>query len=117
MLGSGSFNGTPTYALSQPSGAAMDLHSKLVSAIEAFDRWEQPWEFYDSVSSAPSLDANDLEKLKRVWGTAIESGGWLASKDFADGCSLVDARLPSGFPWLSNKARRQLVNGASYQWL
>ncbi|WP_223437507.1 MULTISPECIES: hypothetical protein [unclassified Pseudomonas] len=94
----------------------MDLHSKLVSAIEAFDCWEQPWEFYEFVSSTPSLDANNLEELKRVWGTAIESGGWLASKDFADGCSFVDARLASGFPWLSNKARRQLVNGASYQW-
>lgn len=117
MLGSGSFNGTPTYALSLPLGAAMDLHRKLVSAIEAFDRWEQPWEFYESVSSAPSLDANDLEQLKRVWGTAIERECWLASKDFADGCSLVDTRLASGFPWLSNKARRQLVKGASYQWL
>lgn len=95
----------------------MGSYRKLVSAIEAFDRWEQPWEFYESVSSAPSLDANDLEKLRRAWGTAIERGGWLASKDFADGCSLADARLASGFPWLSSKARRQLVNGASYQWL
>jgi hypothetical protein len=93
------------------------LHRKLVSAIEAFDRWERPWEFYESVSSATSLDVDDREKLKRIWEVAIESGGWLASTDFVDGCSLVDDRLSSGFPWLSAKARRQLVNGASYQWL
>jgi len=73
--------------------------------------------FYESISSAPSLDTNDLEQLRRAWGTAIEREGWLASKDFADGCSLADARLASGFPWLSNKARQQLVNAASYQWL
>ena len=95
----------------------MKSYRKLISAIEAFDRWEQPWAFYESVSSAPSLDTNDLEQLRRAWGTAIEREGWLASKDFADGCSLADARLASGFPLLSNKARKQLVNGASYQWL
>jgi hypothetical protein len=95
----------------------MKSYRKLISAIEAFDRWEQPWEFYESISSAPSLDTNDLEQLRCAWGTAIEREGWLASKDFADGCSLADARLASGFPWLSNRARQQLVNGASYQWL
>lgn len=94
----------------------MDMHRKLVSAIEAFDRWDQPWLFYESVSATPSLDANDRERLQRIWGTAIEAEDWLESGGIADGCSLADARLASRFPWLSTRARRQLVNGASYQW-
>ena len=88
----------------------------LVSEIEKFDRWEQPWSFYEALSTSPSLDINAREKLQSVWATAIDDSSWLLSKDFADGCSLVDARLELGFPWLSAKARRQLVKGASYQW-
>lgn len=94
----------------------MDCHRDLISAIESFDCWEQPWTFYESVSSLPTLDSNDRETLNRVWEVAMESEGWRASKDFADASSLANARLASGFPWLTTVARRQLVNGASYQW-
>jgi hypothetical protein len=94
----------------------MDLHRKLVSAIEAFDRWEQPWEFYPSVSFAISIDIEESEEFQRVWATATEDSSWSACEDLAHGCLLADARLSSTFPWLSVAARRQLVNGASYQW-
>jgi hypothetical protein len=94
----------------------MELHSKLVAAIENFDCWDRPWEFYTLVSSSSSLNAVARAELERIWATATETGGWSTCKDLTHGCSLADNRLSISYPWLSAEARRQLVNGAAYQW-
>ena len=94
----------------------MEIHRELVTAIESFDRWERPWEFFKAVSSSPSLDAIARGELERIWATACETEGWSTCKDLSHGCSLAEARLLAGYPWLTAKARRQLVNGAAYQW-
>lgn len=94
----------------------MDKRSKIVLAIEGFDRWDQPWEFYASVYSAPKLDADDFSELQQLWAAATDSSIWLACQDLAQGCALADTRLSSSYPWLSAKARQHLVNAAAYQW-
>ena len=92
----------------------MAMHRKLAAAIESFNRWDRPWEFYTSVSS--SVDPDARGNLEHIWATAAETAGWSTCKDLAHGCLLADARLSVSYPWLSAKARQQLVNGAAYQW-
>lgn len=92
----------------------MDLRRELVAAVESFDDWGRPWEFYVSVSALLSNDAR--EELARIWATATERAIWSACEDLAQGCSLAEGRLSLDYPWLSAGARRQLVNGAAYQW-
>ena len=94
----------------------MEMQRKIVEAIESFDRWEHPWEFYKAVSISSSLDAVAREELKRIWATAGETAGWSTCKDLSHGCALANARLSASYPCLSAKAKRQLVNGAAYQW-
>ena len=92
----------------------MEMHRELVAAIEDFDTWDRPWEFYASVSSLLRPDARS--ELERIWATATDSAGWSTCEDLAQGCLLAEVRLTQSFPWLSAKARKQLGNGASYQW-
>jgi hypothetical protein len=93
----------------------MEVHRELVAAIESFDGWARPSEFYPSVSSllAPSARA----EFAQVWATSIDAAGWSTCTDLAHGCSLADGRLSVSYPWLSAEARKQLVNGAAYLWL
>jgi len=92
----------------------MEVHRQLVAAIENFDAWDRPWEFYASVSSLLRPDARS--ELEQIWAIATDSVGWSTCEDLAQGCSLAEVRLANGFPWLSAKARKQLGNGAAYQW-
>lgn len=92
----------------------METHHKIAAAIESFDCWNRPWEFYASISSL--VDPAMLGELAHIWATAADDASWRTCKDLAHGCSLTDARLSVCYPWLSAKARRQLVNAASYQW-
>lgn len=92
----------------------MEVHCKLVAAIEGFSHWDRPWDFFTHVSSLLAPDARG--ELERIWATANEAAGWTVGNDLAHGCSLADARLSVNYPWLSTQARRQLVNGAAYQW-
>jgi hypothetical protein len=92
----------------------MDSHRELIAAIESFDHWGRPWEFYPSVSSVLSSGAR--EDLARIWAAATEATIWSSCEDLAHGSSVAEARLSLDYPWLSVGARRQLVNGAAYQW-
>lgn len=92
----------------------MEVYRELVAAIESFDQWDQPWEFYMSVSS--QLGNTARAELERIWATATETASWSICRDLAHGCSLADARLSSNYPWLPATARQQLVKGASYLW-
>lgn len=94
----------------------MERYRTLVLEIEKFESWEQPWRFYEVFSTSPSLDADAREMLYTIWLAAIENPSWRMSNDLEASCSLADARLKSDFPWLSEQARRQLVNAVSYQW-
>jgi hypothetical protein len=99
----------------QPAlGALMETHCKIVAAIESYNSWERPWEFFPSVLSSLELDAR--KEMEHVWATAGEAAIWSTCKDLAHGCSLADAHLSENYPWLSVKARQQLVNGVAYQW-
>jgi hypothetical protein len=90
----------------------MELHQTLAMEIEKFEVWERPGSFYEALSASPSLDDNARDPLHIVWAAAIECPSWRKSNDLEDGRSFADAR----FPWLSELARRQLVNAVSYQW-
>ena len=90
------------------------MHREIAVAIESFDHWNRPWEFYSSVSEL--LGPVERAELERVWATAADAAGWSTCKDLAHGSALADARLSVSYPWLSAKARQQLVNGAAYQW-
>jgi hypothetical protein len=92
----------------------MEMHRELATAIESFDHWGHPWEFYSSVSALLSPVARG--ELERVWATATDTAGWSTCKDLAHGSTLANTRLSVSYPWLSTKARQQLVNGAAYQW-
>jgi hypothetical protein len=92
----------------------MEMQRELAAAIEEFDAWDRPWEFYASVSS--SLRPAARPELERIWATAIDSVGWSTCEDLAQGSSLAETRLSQSFPWLSAKARKQLASGAAYQW-
>jgi hypothetical protein len=92
----------------------MEMHRELVAAIEGFGAWDRPWEFYASVSSLLRPDARS--ELERIWATATDSAAWSTCEDLVQGCALAEIRLTESFPWLSAKARKQLGNGASYQW-
>ena len=92
----------------------MNVHGSIVAAIESFNRWEHPWEFYSSVISLVGTDAR--EELERIWEVAADSAAWSMCRDLGHGCVLADTRLSEAFPWLSPSARRRLVNAAAYQW-
>ncbi|WP_095098980.1 hypothetical protein [Pseudomonas sp. Irchel 3A5] len=94
----------------------MELHLTLVLEIEKFESWEQPWRFYEVLSASTSLDADAREMLHIVWIAAIEYPSWRMSNELEASCLLADARLKSDFPWLSEQARRQLVNAVAYLW-
>jgi len=79
----------------------MEVQRKIVEAIESFDNWEHPWEFYKTVSSSSSLDAAAREELERIWATAAETADWSTCKDLSHGCALANARLSASYPWLS----------------
>lgn len=92
----------------------MEVHRQLVAVIEDFDAWDRPWEFYASVSALVRPGAR--YELEQVWAVATDSAAWSTCEDLSQGCSLAEVRLANSFPWLSAKARKQLGNGAAYQW-
>jgi hypothetical protein len=84
--------------------------------IEKFEVWERPGSFYEALSASPSLEDNARDLLHIVWASAIDCPSWRMTNDLGHSCSLADACLKSGFPWLCELARWQLVNAVSYRW-
>jgi hypothetical protein len=87
---------------------------RVVEAIEKFQGWSSPWEFLARVSTFPSLNDTDRASLEEVWQVATASDLW--SGTLEQGTLSVEMALAAEYPWLSARAREQLVRGASYQW-
>lgn len=102
------------HSLEIDSRVAMETHLTINTAIESFDDWERPWAFFTQVSSLLAPDVR--REFERTWATATEAAVWSTCKDPLHGCALANERLSVSYPWLSGKARRQLVSGAAYQW-
>lgn len=93
----------------------MDRAQRLVEVIERYDAWSLPWQFMAQVSSDPSLDADDVRELQRVWAEACESRLWV-SGTLEEGRERSEAFMAARFPWLTAFSREQISRAASYQW-
>ena len=93
----------------------MEHTNRIVKAIERYDAWELPWQFFAAVSADPSLDEDDRRVLTDLWTAACEARLWV-SGTLEQGRANTEAALAEHFPWLSPAARRQLANAAAYQW-
>jgi hypothetical protein len=85
------------------------------AAIERYASWERPWDFFGSVSADGSLDDADRSEFQKVWSAACEPQLWTTCT-FPECLVLCEAHLAERFGWLSTHARKQIVNGAAYQW-
>jgi hypothetical protein len=94
----------------------LDSPVNVVKAVESFDSWRTPWEFYASVSAVPTLDDADRHWLERIWTAACDRTIWLSADSLAAGAAAAETILDERFPWLSALACRQLARAASYQW-
>jgi hypothetical protein len=90
--------------------------ANVVQAIESFDSWSTPWEFYPNVLAFPALNDADRESLEQAWSAACDQNVWLSTDSLVAGVAATEAVLGERFPFLSTLARQQLARAASYQW-
>ena len=89
---------------------------KLVEAIERFNSWGTPWEFFRSVAADPTLNEAERIQLNEIWTVTCDSSVWLAAANLSAGVNTTVSALAGRFPWLSTLACQQLARGASYDW-
>lgn len=88
------------------------MQANIIAAIEAFDAWAQPWTLLDDVMARPTLTSADRELVQKVWQEAGDARHW----SHGDGARDTGLALQKHFPWLTERARDQLVRAASYEW-
>jgi hypothetical protein len=88
---------------------------KVNSAIEAFDNWHQPWTFYDSVIAYAEFGEIERNTIDAIWLQVCDKSIWL-SGTIQECCMCIEKVISKNFPWLSVQARKQVINGAAYQW-
>ena len=88
----------------------------VVKAVESFDSWSTPWEFFASVCAFPALGDDDGQLLEQAWTSACDRSIWLSIDNLASGVAAAEATLSESFPWLSPLACQQLARAAAYQW-
>jgi hypothetical protein len=94
----------------------MENTANVAKAIESFDLWGSPWEFFASVSAFPALGDDDRQLLEAAWASACNRNIWLSTDNLVSSATAVEASLSESFPWLSPLACRQLARAAAYQW-
>ncbi|MCD7099012.1 hypothetical protein [Stenotrophomonas sp. MMGLT7] len=90
--------------------------ANVAKAIESFDSWGTPWQFFASVSAFPALGDDDHQLLETAWASACNRNIWLSMDNLASGVAAAEAALSERFPWLSSLACQQLARAAAYQW-
>ena len=88
----------------------------VAKAIESFDAWGTPWEFFASVSAFPALEDDDRQLLDEAWASVCNRNIWLSVDNLTSGVAAAEASLSESFPWLSPLACQQLARAAAYQW-
>jgi len=94
----------------------MSNTANVVRAIESFDSWTRPWEFSATISASLASEPSEVQMFEQIWAVACDRRIWLSADSLASGVAAAESALLEDFPWLSMHARRQLSNGASYQW-
>ena len=89
--------------------------SRINEVIERYDAWDKPWEFPYSVSSDTSLGVEERAVFESAWSVARDSALW-TSNEYSECFRLCEVRIAEIFPWLTPRARKQIVNGAAYEW-
>ena len=88
----------------------------VTKAIESFESWSKPSEFFERASAFPTLDDADRQLLEQVWESACDSNIWISAETLVAGSAVAENNLAQNFPWLSPLACQQLTRAASYQW-
>lgn len=89
------------------------MQDDIVAAIEAFDAWGHPWTFLRSVVACPTLTVDDRAVVHEVWQVACDAEHW---QHTASTQMVLNQALRERFPWLTERARDQLIRAASYEW-
>lgn len=84
-------------------------------AIESFSNWQEPWTFFATVKAHPKCSETDRKAIQVIWLAACDKHLWSGAR-LQDCTTHTDTALSHQFPWLSPRARQQLINGAAYQW-
>lgn len=87
----------------------------IIAAIEAFEAWSQPWTFQSSVLTWDALTVAGRVTAKEIWMEACDARHWQHGNG-AEDAAASDQALRERFPWLTERARAQLVRAASYEW-
>jgi len=89
--------------------------SKIIAAVDAFTRWNRPWEFYEITKAHVFLSNDDRAELAEIWKEVCRADHWMHPL-LSQGAAAADQSLTARFPWLPSQTRVQFVNAASYQW-
>lgn len=97
------------------AGDAPDMRADIIAAIEVFEAWGQPWTFLGNVMAWPTLAVADRAMIQQIWMEACDAHHWQHGNGAQDAAAFSQA-LQEHFPWLTERARSQLVRAASYEW-
>ena len=87
----------------------------IIAAIHAFEAWDLPWTFLSNVMTWPTLTVADRTTTQELWKEALDARHWQHA-DSAQNAAASNLALQERFPWLTERARTQLVRAASYEW-
>ena len=86
----------------------------LQTAILSFDNWEEPWTFYEFISSNREITSTDLELFQGIWTKASDFHLW-NFKQPALGYKTSYQFIQDTFH-LTDETTNKIVRAISYQW-
>jgi hypothetical protein len=90
------------------------MKKDLQAFILSFDNWNEPWTFYEFISSSSELNLSDLELFREIWTKASDFNLW-NFKDLALGCKSSCQFIQDNYN-LTEEIADKIVRAISYQW-
>lgn len=88
---------------------------KLNEIILAYEAWNRPWDFEESIAECEQLSPQELALFADIWGEATDGRHW-KQPHLSDGCVAAENALRERFPALNREATARVVKAASYVW-
>lgn len=93
----------------------MHNQQRINEILEHFSNWAMPWTYILETYARAGLTVQETAVIKSIWEEANAPAHWV-EPSFQSNELLMTAALKEKYSWLSERAIRNLYNGASYMW-
>jgi hypothetical protein len=98
-----------------PLSFNVKMQMNLQEAVQSFDQWHYPWQFFDHVKNQLAGNAEEIAIAETIHEEANRQDHWMDA-DLVMGCKIAQNELRARFPDIDEHILALFVRAASYSY-